>query len=1537
MDTNGLGPPSAILSAHQNPHSTPTKPLLNGKRTASSSSSLNSSNHLPPDSPSHHSIVRFDEDQSHQIPSKLSPRNANQNGVLPYQPTHPSILHNSSIPPGPKTAPLLSSQSRSNSGLRPFPSTPPALKDSDGSSRPNLPRNQSSQDRRVWSETLPPGRAHRSGSLLAQGKRASRVTGGYESSSDEEGTSEESTKEKDEEETPVTDTYSFSGNGKSSPRPTAIAGPSRPRAKSLMLPLGGQGSDRSSGSLQTRRRRGESQTLQIRTSRDFLRQPPSRIASQRSTRQPLSAAMPTSRSENLFPSTHGSAAPSRVASTRSHVMETGVSGPSRSASARVKNMDRANGRNERPSSPEGSKKGKAKEKEMSKRPDNLAASLGLGIGGIKEMALSADQIHDLLKDSDLASALRIMNTNHLTTPRPPLLPDPGSSNFFSPPNTRPTTPSPDATPHISPYLVSAPPALTGEPHGRERTASIASSIGPPMRTTWGSSPRHRASFDSPGESFAQGRARAASRASMSPDDIGGHIPFTHHIPIAQVDEERETDEESHSVEVQDDVPTAMPSETEPATAKPIGSKTARTGSKEKKGRLSQLFHLGKRKGSDIIVPELQPRDRPKEQRLEKHRSEEHAKEKAKLDKEAEMRRLEQERRADELAQERRYKALTQVAAHPTAERIAYRAGSHLRAYYQHVYDGVDHPPRLNPLAVLRWRTKTDEQNETRSKWEAQQDHGDVTSTRSDKSGAHHASPRAGGPHWGDMLHASPMSVDSPRFKGSRKSLESNHSVSRGSTHRSHDMSPRKKKAGYDGYRSSRGWEYSVEDIASYKACNGVVNYFIPPRRKPIDIDVMTEDEREFGRFPASNNDRRDDESSMAGSRSSKKNENLSRHKVQTASNVSLVDGEGLTNGEGSVAPLSRTTSAETGGKSITGVLDQRFTHRSHQSLSGLGQSSLTHALKQPFEKLSSTTKRQRTMPPIGRSDRDGESVLDESFSRNDAVSTPVHQIKGSHPMVSKASRTTMLSNHSRQQFFRRHGGHESITDDEGGREFHLRKLFMKGQKVFALDDGRSVKRSETDLARDRRDEREAELYALESALAREAAFRQTQAEATRKTQLEVEARERIKNLETEIYLERVERLDNARQKLDSVNANIEVVDESIRQYVAQIDFLQEEAKIGAEVEVEFPHMAVLRTRYTGRRRSYDDEAVEAIDEHRDKLPPLRHFSAHESGSDWAPPPRRSTSLLTPVSGPRPRARTQSQSRSPASATRRRMSTSNAKSPFEPQFTLHMRHRPRRTYLDPSGTSRVNPLRQAELVIAYGRDRQRDLVADRESTKHELERMIVKIENLIKAKENVRHWARDKLQKTTSLREQLDQLVRQEHSGADINFAEWRDSALNSTIRGILTFFKFFFWLYYQAKAEIDLYLTPFKPSTYCRRQRRVKSPNPADGSAANGGATGDNADDDGEEYVDDDSSEEFDVDGDVGDALPSIENGTPIGAVKAKTKARKTKPKKVVAPTWGERKRKIPVLGMVSLGVCAFAIFWVYTGGLKGGRSGLAA
>ncbi|WWC95775.1 hypothetical protein V866_002641 [Kwoniella sp. B9012] len=1468
-------PPPPIISTQSDTSATP-KDISR----SSTSTSIHRNRPHSDSVSSKHSTVHFDlEDQAPELTAKPSPSPKSSNSSLKpahangsasmtignsYQPIHPSTLHNSTIPSPPRSAPLPSATSSSSSSImKPFPS----MNNSPSSPRPELPKTRSSQDRRVWSETLPLNSRHRSGSMIANGKRASRVTGGFETSSDSDGdesTTDQSTK----------DTGTGTGGNTPSQSENAAAGPSRPRAKSLLGPTGRerQNSDASGTSRELKRRKDKEdhKRPRKRSSKEAL--PPSRMLSYRSTAAAtasppkITPQLPNSRSDSYFALQNGSSPrSSRMSTARSSpLIESTIPAPNgKSQISRGRSLEMLK---ERSSSPEGSKRSKGKEKETTKKKQgDLAASLGLGIGGMQDMALNPEQLRNLLSDSDVSSALRLMNSPHAPASRPANLNEWSNSVFFSPPNTRPTSPGADQPTHRSPYLVSAPPALTSsDNHGRERTMSVASTIAPPTRSTWGSSPRQRQSIDSHPSPEIQNanRRRASSKGGLLSDGQGGHVPFTHHLPVPSVDE----GSPEHEL---DDVSEVLPAITEndsavlpsmPTIQSDKSSKDGKEKEKEKKNRLSDIFHIGKKRSADV-PPKHDHNLLHKDHRTDKQKEEDKLRERERYERDVERRRLEQERRDEELAQERRFRALTQVAAHPAAERLAYKEGARLRAFYSHVYEGIDDPPKLNPLAVIRWRIKTEEQIEARQRWEQEQQQGYQHSNQSDTSGfTNHASPHSlpGGSHFGGNIHTSPMSVGSSNRYGARKSIESNRSISLGSLGKSTDTSAHNRSRGQK-HRYEKGWGYCVDDIVDYKAAKGQVNYFIPPRKSHPDVEVLTEDEDRVVLPPTDNGrsgSRRDDQSSIADS--SKKSH---RHRmgVKTASNASLMDVEGIVGDDN--APLTRTTSTEDNVHSGAHTRT-RLGHRSHQSLSAVGPTSLTQALKQPFEKLSHVAKKQRNPPGPSRDEGETQHIEDSKIrnpnhthTRSDSAPSPqVNNGQYHTPMSNKPSRTTVNSSLGRNRdnaFFRRHGtpggtgtGGE-FTDEEYSKdkEFHLRKLFLKGQKVLSsFDDhtNRLYRRSEASLATNntgkiKQDEREQELLALEAALVRESAFRERQAEVDRKTQLEIEARERIRKLENEIYAERVEDLDSARQKLDHVNANIASIDDAIRQYLFQIDFVRDEAAIAANIELDWSSIDPIRAIYgnVGRARPTED------DEHRDTLPPLRSFTtSHDSGSDLAH--RQRTNSVN-----NRKARSQS-----VNVPRRKGSLNASLAPIHSNLNHPIRHRPRRTYLDPSGLERVDPIKQAELVISFAQERIKDMGKEKERTKNELENLIYKIEMMIKRKDSVRRWTREHLEKNLAKQSQLDRLIRQEKSNDNLtslfNLIVLRDNSINIAVQSTGYLWRPLFWSYYQLKGEVWFFIKWMRPSSYwCKKKKtdlktRENGTNPVEDD----GQTDGNADED---------------------------------------------------------------------------------------------
>lgn len=218
------------------------------------------------------------------------------------------------------------------------------------------------------------------------------------------------------------------------------------------------------------------------------------------------------------------------------------------------------------------------------------------------------------------------------------------------------------------------------------------------------------------------------------------------------------------------------------------------------------------------------------------------------------------------------------------------------------------------------------------------------------------------------------------------------------------------------------------------------------------------------------------------------------------------------------------------------------------------------------------------------------------------------------------------------------------------------------------------------------------------------------------------------------------RLATVKDRLAVVNSNIHVIDESIRQYLIQIDFARDEAKIGMGLEADWSLVEPLRSKYTRRRRSID-LADDANGELRDTVPPLRSFDSGDSDSDGRRRPQSAPIVR--------RARSRSNSRSgPGQMPKRTLSLHNsiAMHHIDP---LQARHHRRRTYLAPDGLTRVDPVRHVELMIAFGKKQEKEVGKEKDDMAKQMEKMIGQIEAMIRQKEEVRHWVADVLERASS--------------------------------------------------------------------------------------------------------------------------------------------------------------------------------------------
>jgi len=145
---------------------------------------------------------------------------------------------------------------------------------------------------------------------------------------------------------------------------------------------------------------------------------------------------------------------------------------------------------------------------------------------------------------------------------------------------------------------------------------------------------------------------------------------------------------------------------------------------------------------------------------------------------------------------------------------------------------------MNPLAILRWRARTDEQAAAKSDWDAKQ------------AAANHVvakdtdSIRVKG--LGGAMQSSPVSIDASSKSGKRRSIESTRPTSLGSSTSGYGLSSAKGRSpaskGRFAGECARYWRYTTEDVAAYKLCGGMVNYFIPPRTLGgLDSDPIVAD------------------------------------------------------------------------------------------------------------------------------------------------------------------------------------------------------------------------------------------------------------------------------------------------------------------------------------------------------------------------------------------------------------------------------------------------------------------------------------------------------------------------------------------------------------------------------------------------------------------------------------------------------------------------------------------------------------------------
>jgi hypothetical protein len=327
--------------------------------------------------------------------------------------------------------------------------------------------------------------------------------------------------------------------------------------------------------------------------------------------------------------------------------------------ARSREVERLR-REEGVGSPESSRKGKGKAKDVVK-PHGIASSFGLQTerSPAEQVALNPgeqstlrqicpkliriDQINELLGDSDVGTALRMLQESSKSSPV--YVRDKDNHRRLSV-----STRSPDTAKRIEPFIATAPPALLrdDDPHSRDRTVSVSSSIVPAR-----SKLNNQSSWDDEAE-VARRRRETRRRSSTVVEGASGHVPYTHHLPERFAEGAASSDEDiadhDHTT-FDDDRPGSSTHDDSRSHLAHSGEGVElgkqEDGKKNRKGRLSGLFHRRKKSLESITKEVARSIEGPKHH-TPLHDKHEHAKSREQYEKDLAIRRLERERREAEL-------------------------------------------------------------------------------------------------------------------------------------------------------------------------------------------------------------------------------------------------------------------------------------------------------------------------------------------------------------------------------------------------------------------------------------------------------------------------------------------------------------------------------------------------------------------------------------------------------------------------------------------------------------------------------------------------------------------------------------------------------------------------------------------------------------------------------------------------------------------------------------------------------------------------
>ncbi|CAK9784531.1 hypothetical protein CC85DRAFT_326046 [Cutaneotrichosporon oleaginosum] len=950
-------------------------------------------------------------------------------------------------------------------------------------------RRMSNVDRRVRSEAFPVQKRHMS---IASSRRPSILTGGYESSTDDDSKDDATATEVPPKQLRGTALLNHHS-------PSHLAAPGgRRRAQSLLVtpPAHDSWSPNPSASPATSRR-------------------PSRLSRSTVSGSPLRTPV-----GGRTPTDIMSRAPSEALSLSQLPSRTGRSGS-------------GGGRTREPSGSAADYEREDQRRMEQRRGNPLATSLGLGPS--RPVILSPDQIENLLGDADFNSAKARMakpmrRQSSITSNDPP------QQQQFTPPTTSTSTfpPHPSITvitppPLSRPYLVTAPPALTnGDWAGRDRATSVSSSVG--ASTVAGTPHRNVTPLNT--------RRRALSTATLDSD--GGHIPFTHHVPAVLLEDD-DDDIEDHESPLEDlatqtAAPQADVDSTTTATQNNSGDTTPmahnqlddRTQDPKARRRISGLFGLRGRKRDMSPPPPATLTHVRSAPPLAKKRTE--ASDRTR-DRDAEMRRAELARREEEQMEEQRYKALLLINAHPASQRRAQRAALHLDGYYSFIYQGLENPPKLNLLAVLRWKRKTEIQKQAREKWV--KEHVDST---------HLASPGL----WSGGLSGSPSSPASdairalsPRLFGSPSPLPPR-SVASATSKPEH--------------RAGRDWQYTLDDIQGYTDTGGRVDFFIPPNVAPEPV------ERERAQSLSLQSEAQlSVPSEVAESATGAEKElSPSTARLVSPSTPSLTRAEVVDDGS-TAGDLSRRPSLEPNPPPLRPFKSR---HRSHQSTSGLALG--------PFRALGRNFANVMNPVPVLTDNEDERRGANLPWASNDSPNSPQHQVSA-HSLRDTRGLLGLRRTHE-----------QVVTSDD--EPPHRRRLLRSG-KGFDRGSRRVVTAND-------HTSRDDHLRSHEQERTTDQALTRNQAPVPTDTRADLElAASIMRQVEDEIFAAHQQSLLNAQRQLKQVEKSESDMRNAISHFVSQLDEVRGVFHTAADVDIKFEGLEALSR---PELRASDDETADQL-------------------------------------------------------------------------------------------------------------------------------------------------------------------------------------------------------------------------------------------------------------------------------------------------------------------------------------------------------